>query len=98
MSYLRIILSLALLSPIVCQSAQAQSLVRISEFMAVNNNSLNDEDGDEVDWIEIHNASTSTVNLAGWFLTDSTNNLAKWMFLAVSLMPPHSFQPRIEHG
>ncbi len=63
----------------------AQSSVRISEFMASNRNGLDDEDGDNEDWIEIHNAGSNTVNLAGWFLTDTTNNLRKWMFPAVSL-------------
>ena len=64
-----------------------QDSVRITEFMAQNINGLDDEDGDEQDWIEIHNAGASAVNLAGWRLTDTTNDMAKWTFPAVSLAP-----------
>lgn len=59
--------------------------VYISEFMASNESTLPDNDGVYSDWIEIHNASNTTVTLSGWFLTDSTNNLTKWRFPAVSL-------------
>ena len=54
----------------------AQSLI-ISEFMASNQNSLTDEDGDAEDWIEILNPGTTTVRLDGWFLTDDQANLNK---------------------
>ncbi len=59
----------------------------ITEFMAANNVTLNDEDGDNSDWIEIQNQGTSAANLAGWALTDATNNLAKWLFPAMNLPP-----------
>ena len=65
----------------------AQESVRISEFMAVNDNGLDDEDRDEEDWIEIHNTGLNTVNLEGWFLTDDVNNLTKWAFPKVTLAP-----------
>jgi CotH kinase protein/Lamin Tail Domain len=65
----------------------AQDLLLISEFMAVNDNGLDDEDRDEADWIEIHNAGTSAVDLDGWFLTDKADNLTKWQFPAVTLGP-----------
>ncbi len=44
--------------------------VIITEFMADNENTLRDEDGDRPDWIEIHNAGEQTVNLDNWSLTD----------------------------
>ncbi len=59
--------------------------VTISEFMADNEDTLNDEDGDASDWIEIENASEQVVNLAGWGLTDNPANLLKWRFPAVSM-------------
>jgi hypothetical protein len=52
--------------------------VVISEFMAANSGSTNDTDGDSSDWIEIFNMEQFPVNLEGWFLTDSTNNLTRW--------------------
>jgi hypothetical protein len=53
--------------------------------MASNNRVLADEDGDFPDWIEFHNASTNTVSLAGYFLTDDPANLRKWAFPEMSL-------------
>lgn len=59
--------------------------VGISEFMARNSHTLADEDETHSDWIELHNTSFDTVNLEGWFLTDTTNNLMKWRFPATNL-------------
>ncbi len=49
----------------------------MSEFMASNDTTLFDEDGDASDWIEIFNSGTSTVNLDGYSLVDSAN---EWQF------------------
>lgn len=62
----------------------------ISEFMASNTRtsgtgSLLDENGETSDWIEIYNPSGVTVNLDGWYLTDSSGNLTKWRFPATNL-------------
>ena len=46
----------------------------ISEFLATNTNGLKDEDGDKEDWVEIHNPTTSSVNLGGYFLTDDVRD------------------------
>ncbi|MGZ8899941.1 MAG: CotH kinase family protein, partial [Limisphaerales bacterium] len=59
--------------------------IMISEFMADNDNTLNDEDGDNSDWIEIFNPTEYTVDLNGWFLSNTTNNLALWRFPSVSI-------------
>ena len=66
-------------------SAIAQ--LRISEFLAANDGLLADEDGESPAWIEIYNRGTNTVNLAGWHLTDTANNLGKWTFPATNLPP-----------
>ena len=52
----------------------------ISEFMAQNNNTLADEDGEYSDWIEIRNTSNATINLAGWSLSDLSTDLQQWTF------------------
>ena len=57
----------------------------ISEFMADNKSTLPDENGDYSDWVEIYNPDPGPVNLAGWYLSDTSANLTKWMFPAVSL-------------
>lgn len=54
--------------------------VIITEFMARNNSTLTDEDGDYSDWIEIQNAEDAAVDLGGWHLTDNDQDLTKWRF------------------
>src|SRR5688572_6279231 len=70
--------------------ARFASAVIISEFMARNQSSLADEDGAQSDWIELHNPGSTIVNLDGWFLTDTTNNLTKWRIPATNI-PPQGF-------
>ena len=67
------------------QSVTAKVL--ISEFMAVNDTGIRDEDGDREDWIELYNAGTTTVDLDDWYLTDSAGNLTKWKCPPVLLAP-----------
>lgn len=50
----------------------------ISEFMADNENGIQDEDGNRSDWIELYNPGLVDVSLNGWFLTDTSTNLTKW--------------------
>ncbi|MCH8924178.1 MAG: chitobiase/beta-hexosaminidase C-terminal domain-containing protein, partial [Planctomycetes bacterium] len=54
--------------------------VIISEFMADNNNTLVDFEGDPSDWIELLNIGSDLDGggLQGWFLTDNPDNLTKW--------------------
>ena len=57
----------------------------ISEFMADNNNTIADEDGDNSDWIEIHNPQLDELSLEDWHLTDDATELDKWNFPDVSI-------------
>ncbi len=57
----------------------------VTEFMAQNNATLVDEDGAFSDWIEIHNPDPTPLNLENWHLTDTTTNLVRWTFPAVTL-------------
>lgn len=59
----------------------------ISELMASNTRSLEDEDGDYPDWVEVANASPVNVSLQGWHLTDSASRLNRWVFPDVTLVP-----------
>src|SRR5262245_61234604 len=59
----------------------------ITEFMARNQGTLLDEDGDTSDWVEIYNPGDAPVDLAGWTLTDDVKKLGKWHFPAVTLAP-----------
>jgi hypothetical protein len=50
----------------------------LSEFMAVNNRTLADEDGASSDWIELRNTGPGSIDTDGYYLTDDANNLTKW--------------------
>jgi hypothetical protein len=54
--------------------------VVISEFLASNSGGLQDGDGDSPDWVELFNNGAGDVDLSGYYLTDSQNNLTKWAF------------------
>ncbi len=56
----------------------------ISEFVAKNASTLVNEFDEAEDWIEIYNDSAQSVNLAGWYMTDSASQLTKWTFPSVS--------------
>jgi len=64
--------------------AQSGTLL-INEFLAINQFSLADEDGEYSDWIEIYNPTAEAVNLLGWALTDDKNLPGKWIFPNVIL-------------
>lgn len=59
--------------------------IMISEFMADNDETLNDENGDSSDWIELHNPTAQPVDLGGWFLSNDPRNLALWRLPGISL-------------
>ncbi|HNQ87676.1 MAG TPA: CotH kinase family protein [Verrucomicrobiota bacterium] len=63
---------------------QGQGL-EISEFLAINDGGLEDEDGAHPDWIEVHNPGMVPVDLGGWHLTDDARVLLKWTFPATNL-------------
>lgn len=69
----------------VAQPLRAVDDVVISEFAASNSNGLRDEDGVYSDWIEVFNAGTNAVNLAGWGLSDSSGDRFKWQFPSTNL-------------
>ena len=59
----------------------------ISEFMAKNDNTLEDGDGRSSDWIEIHNAGDAAIDLLGFHLSDDASQPNKWSFPSVVLEP-----------
>ena len=65
-------------------AARAQALM-ISEFMASNESTHYDGDGQPSDWIELHNFGDVPVNLVGWYLTDRADAPTKWKFPDVGL-------------
>ncbi len=54
----------------------------INEFMASNDATEADQDGEYDDWIELYNNGTSAIDLEGYYLSDDGTNLTKWAFPA----------------
>jgi len=52
----------------------------VNEFMASNQRTIVDEDGEYADWVELHNAGDTGVDLRGMFLTDDLSRPMKWSF------------------
>ena len=49
--------------------------IRINEFMASNSETLEDQNGETPDWIELYNTSDRPVNLQGLCLSDGKKTL-----------------------
>ncbi len=59
----------------------------VSEFMADNSDTIEDEDFDSSDWIELYNGSDQPAQLGGWTLSDDPDKLAKWRLPDVEVAP-----------
>ncbi|MGC9036561.1 MAG: lamin tail domain-containing protein [Verrucomicrobiia bacterium] len=83
----RILLVLAL---VIC-AGKTHSQVVINEIMALNNGSVFSPNGDNPDYIELYNTSSSPVNLFGYTLTDNTNSPNKFVFPQGAVIPPNGY-------
>jgi len=67
----------------------------INEFLALNDTVIADEFGDYDDWIEIYNAGSTPVCLAGMFISDDFSEPNKWQIpytdSASTIILPDSF-------
>ena len=68
-----------------------QTPVVINELMADNQAALADPQGEYDDWIELHNVTTTEVDLTGHYLSDEPNNPRKWQFPAGTVIPPDGY-------
>ena len=59
--------------------------VVINEFMASNNETEADENGEFEDWVELYNNSDEDVSLEGYFLSDNSLVLDQWQFPDVTI-------------
>jgi hypothetical protein len=57
----------------------------INEFMASNDNTLDDVDGNSSDWIELYNPGDTPLNLDGYYLTHDPQDLDRWRLPAVTI-------------
>jgi hypothetical protein len=63
----------------------------IWEFLARNNDNIEDDDFDHPDWIELYNGQVATQSLNGWFLTNDPLNLQKWAFPTTASMAGNAY-------
>lgn len=63
----------------------AQATPVLSEFMASNNSTIADQDGDFADWLEIYNPDPSPQDIGGYYLTDKAKNPTKWKIPSVTV-------------
>ena len=61
--------------------------VAISEVMPVNRATLQDQDGDYSDWIELHNPTDRAISLSGCALSDDDADRLRWRFPDMDLQP-----------
>ncbi len=81
----KILVGAAVLASVLLAHARPASALSITEFLALNNSTIRDEDNTFSDWLEIHNESASPVNVGGYYLTDSADELTRWQLPAVSI-------------
>ncbi len=62
--------------------------IRISEFLAKNDNGLRDELGERDDWLELINTGSAAVDVSGMYLTDDAGNPTKWPIPTGTVLQP----------
>ena len=68
-------------------SIEVSSPLLINEFMAKNDNTIQDNTGSYSDWVEIYNNSGESINLSDYYLSDDLGNATKWAFSDVDIDP-----------
>lgn len=63
----------------------------INELMAVNYLTAADQNNQFDDWIELHNLSSVTVDISGYYLSDSKSNPTKWTVPAGTKISGHGY-------
>ncbi len=58
----------------------------INEFMADNENTVADQDGDYDDWIEFYNNGIEDISLGGYYLSDDAADPYQWVFPDTTIM------------
>ena len=66
-------------------SVKLAAEVVINEFLADNETSSSDQDGEYDDWIELYNNTEAEISLAGYSLSDNGTDLRQWIFPDTSI-------------
>ena len=63
----------------------------INEFLASNDTTVADQDGEFDDWIELYNKGNSTIDLSLYSLSDDASDLAQFTFPSGATLAPNSY-------
>ena len=63
------------------------SKLYISEIVSSNSYTIQDEDGEYSDYIELYNGYDYSINLDGYYLSDNEYKTKKWMFSDIEIKP-----------
>jgi hypothetical protein len=66
--------------------SEAQELY-LNEILASNSSGIQDEDGDNEDWMELYYAGTEALNLHGYGLSDDYERPFRWVFPDITIQP-----------
>ena len=72
---------------LIFSTIQVNAELAISEFMASNDSTIPDEDGNFSDWIEIINEGNEPADIGGYHLTDDVDDLTQWTFPRIIIAP-----------
>jgi hypothetical protein len=64
-----------------------RSVVPYSPLTSIIINEVNTHTDPDRDWIELYNTTGSTVDVSGWFLSDNTDDLMKYVFPTTTEIP-----------
>ncbi len=79
-AYLKNSLLLSLIFTLFLSISTYSQALFINEMVSSNSDFYFDEDGDDSDWIEIYNNTSSPINLLGYCLSDKGKQLQLWCF------------------
>lgn len=63
----------------------------INEFLTLNRDGLQDEAGNEDDWIELYNAGEADLDVGGMYLSDSLRWPSWWVIPEGTVVPAHGY-------
>lgn len=84
------ILLLFVALPLLLPAQIGPGQIVINEFMADNDNTVADQNGEFDDWVELYNNTSSPISLNGLYLTDDFMLPTKWPF-PDTFIAPHDF-------
>ncbi len=65
--------------------------VLINEIIASNGSSAYDSNGENDDWVELYNTTSSAIDLSGMYLSDDALNIMKWSFPIGTSIPANGY-------